>query len=89
LPKSSIESIPICIGDLKSLSFLNLSLNRIKSIPESINKLTNLEYMNINDNLISEKEIVDLKWNKNGILPLEQGDFDKTIEECETTLTSY
>ncbi|MHA1987498.1 MAG: tetratricopeptide repeat protein [Promethearchaeota archaeon] len=89
LPKSSIESIPKCIGELNSLKFLNLSLNRIKSIPESINKLTNLEYMNINDNLIPEKEILDLKWNKNGLIPLENGDFDRTIEECETTLKTY
>jgi len=89
LPKSSIEAIPICIGDLKSLKFLNLSLNRIKSFPESINKLTNLEYMNLNDNLLPENEIMDLKWNKNGLIPLEQGDFDKTIEECEATLKTY
>jgi len=89
IPNSSIESIPICIGDLKALRFLNLSLNRIKSIPESINKLTNLEYMNINDNLISEKESLELKWNKNGLLPLDQGDFDMTIEECEATLKIY
>ena len=89
LPKSSIESIPICLGDLKFLSFLNLSLNRIKSIPESIKKLTNLEYMNINDNLLPEKEILELRWNKNGLIPLEQGEFDKTIKECETTLKIY
>jgi Tfp pilus assembly protein PilF len=89
LPKSSIESIPICISNLQSLKFLNLSLNRISSIPESINKLTNLEYLNINDNLLPEKEIIDLKWNKNGLHPLEEGDFDKTIEECETTLKTY
>jgi tetratricopeptide (TPR) repeat protein len=89
LPKSSIEAIPICIGDLKYLSFLNLSLNRIKSIPKSISKLTNLEYMNINDNLLPEKEILELKWNKNGLNPLEKGDFDKTIKECEATLKIY
>lgn len=89
LPKSSIEAIPICIGDLKHLSFLNLSINRIKSIPESIILLKNLEYMNINDNLLSEKEILELSWNKNGLYALEQGDFDKAIKECETTLKIY
>jgi tetratricopeptide (TPR) repeat protein len=89
MPETSIESIPECIGNLNSLVFLNLSLNRIKTIPESIEKLKNLEYMNIDHNLLSEKELLEVKWFRNGIIPLEQDKFDETIEECLITLKTY
>ncbi|MHA2036739.1 MAG: tetratricopeptide repeat protein [Promethearchaeota archaeon] len=89
LPNSNIKSIPNCIGKLFSLKFLNLSMNRINSIPESIEKLKNLEYLNIDDNLFSEKELLELKWYKNGLIPLEGDKFEMTIKECESTLKTY
>ncbi|MBY8984332.1 MAG: tetratricopeptide repeat protein [Candidatus Lokiarchaeota archaeon] len=89
LPKSSIETIPECIGNLNALEFLNLPLNRIRSIPKSIEKLRNLEYLNFSHNLLSENDIMELQWNKNGLVPLEQDDFDRAIEECEETLKTY
>lgn len=89
LPKSSIEFIPKCIGELISLKFLNLSLNRIKLFPESIHKLKNLEYLNIDENLLSEQDLMDVIWNKNGLHFLENNQFQKAIEECEATLKIY
>ncbi|XP_048494526.1 putative disease resistance RPP13-like protein 1 isoform X2 [Beta vulgaris subsp. vulgaris] len=42
-----IEELPECIGDLKHLRFLMLSLERIEVLPKSISKLCNLQTMDL------------------------------------------
>ncbi|MFX1574115.1 MAG: tetratricopeptide repeat protein [Promethearchaeota archaeon] len=89
LSNSSIEQIPDCIDNLKILRHLNLSFNRIKSIPDSINRLRNLEYLNIDNNEIPEIISLELRWNKVGENFLEQGEYDKVIDECIATLEVF
>ena len=89
LPSNLIENIPICIGNLQSLRYLNLSFNRISNFPNSINNLRRLETLIIIENNISEKTIMSLQWNKLGEDFLESGEYDKTIEECKSTLAMY
>ncbi|KKN06650.1 hypothetical protein LCGC14_1075130 [marine sediment metagenome] len=89
LPGNQIEVIPKNLGKLQSLRHLNLSFNRISFIPNSINNLRRLETLIISENNIPEKTIMALQWNKLGEEFLESGEYDKTIEECKSTLILY
>lgn len=89
IPGSSIEEIPLCIGNLQSLKFLNLSFNQISIIPDSINRLKNLEHLNLIENNMSERAIKAIIWNKKGETFLDNGEYEKVIEECTTTLKVY
>ena len=84
-----IVLIPECIGNLQFLRYLNLADNRISIIPNSIKKLRNLETLELHENSIPEKSFMSLQWNKIGELSLDSGEFDKTIEECKSTLAMY
>lgn len=87
--ESSVINVPDCIGKLRHLRYLDLSYNRIKKIPESINYLSNLENLHLNDNDFAESMLKALRWNKNGQSFLDNGEFNKTIDECKETLEIY
>jgi len=89
LPESSIEHLPGCVGNLRSLRYLNLYCNRIKFVPESINNLRNLKYLDLDDNDISENSLLSLRWYKIGQKYLGNGEFSNAIIECEETLKFY
>ncbi len=89
LIRSSIEFIPDCISQLQTLRYLDLSFNKIKAVPESITVLKSLESFNINYNEISETALLDLIWYKSGENFLDNHEFDKAIEQCESTLKIY
>ncbi len=58
-----IKTIPVQIGSLINLKYINLGYNKIETIPESIGKLTELKNLSLGSNEISElpKEFSNLK----------------------------
>jgi len=89
VPDSSIQTLPKCIGNLKSLKYFNLYNNRINTIPETIEKLINLEYLDLDDNDMSERFLLGLRWYKIGQQYLEVGEFNNAIIELKDTLKIY
>lgn len=47
---TGILGLPMEMGQLQNLSFLDLSRNQLQSEPEFIEKLTGLSYVNLSDN---------------------------------------
>lgn len=53
LYNQQLEAISETIGNLTTLSKLNLSRNKLTALPESIGKLTSLTYLNLSKNRLS------------------------------------
>ncbi|MDZ7965714.1 MAG: hypothetical protein RM368_12185, partial [Nostoc sp. DedSLP03] len=63
LEYGDFTSLPECIGELKSLEFLNIRGNILRDLPESIGNLQNLQYIDARDNMLESlpDSICDLK----------------------------
>ena len=65
LPSNSVTNISV-LENLKNLTFINLSSNKINAGIESLSKLTELQYLNLKNNDLSNvSKYVDLS-NRNG-----------------------
>ncbi|KAL5100616.1 hypothetical protein RYX36_004943 [Vicia faba] len=47
---NKLRFLPLSIGEMKSLRYLDVHFNELHGLPQSIGKLTNLEYLNISSN---------------------------------------
>lgn len=91
IPFNKLRSLPISIGEMKSLFILDVHFNELHGLPLSIGKLTNLEILNLSSNfndfthlpdtigdLINLKKL-DLSNNQIYELPVTFGQLDNLI----------
>ncbi|KAJ9457436.1 Plant intracellular Ras-group-related LRR protein 5 [Diplonema papillatum] len=76
-----LSSLPPSIGNLTSLTWLNLSYNNLEALPSEIGKLRHLERLHVNNNRLSElpheiwnlKQLQELQADTNHIKALPSG----------------
>lgn len=54
---NKIRSLPLSVGDMKSLRRLDARFNELRGLPVTIGKLTSLEYMNLSNNFSDLREL--------------------------------
>lgn len=79
---NEITELPESIGNITSLQFIELRLNKIKTIPKSIGKLVDVN-INLSHNKLTYLQLDIKNVKKIYIFPSSYDDFDKLSNDCE------